>query len=255
MCAVAGFVLVAAGCNVDARVDIVVHDDGSGVVRTTVRFDSDAVRQLGGESDLAGNVPLGDLRGAGWTISKWTRASDGSESVTLSSPFANQAQLAQRVVDLAGKHGILQSPTLSHSRGWFNSRDEFAVVVDVRAPSVDVVDDGALVARLRAAGVDPSAVQSQLSSAIGAALHVSLVVHLPDGHTETYVIAPGTLRKIRVTSGGTNWDHVVKFGLGLALVLVATMFFLAAGIGARRNRRRTVERSNARAEPERVPLS
>jgi len=35
-----------------------------------------------------------------------------------------------------------------------------------------------------------------------------------------------------------SWDHVVKFGIGVALALLAVLFFSAAGIGIRRNRRR-----------------
>ena len=34
----------------------------------------------------------------------------------------------------------------------------------------------------------------------------------------------------------------MKFGIGLALAVLAALFFLAAGIGARRNRRRAAQR-------------
>ena len=46
----------------------------------------------------------------------------------------------------------------------------------------------------------------------------------------------------------------MKFGIGVALALLAGLFFLAATVGARRNRRRAAQRIARGPEPERVPL-
>ena len=145
-----------------------------------------------------------------------------------SHPFVDQADLERRVRDLAGPNGILQKPKLTHDRGWFNSRYAMSLVVDVRSPSVDIVHDTALANRLRAAGVDPALLQAELAVQLKSALHVTVVVHLP-GDTQTYDAATGSVQTVRAASGGTDWDHVVKFGIGLALVLLAGLFFLAAG--------------------------
>jgi hypothetical protein len=251
---IVGIVLVLAGCRVDARFEITVHYDGSGAVRTSITIDADAVRQLGGSNALAQAVPLDDLRTAGWTVSPWKGGTRGSATVTLSHPFADQRDLVRRVVDLAGAHGILQNPTLTHQRGWFSSRDAVGIVVDVRSPSVDIVHDAPLAARLQAAGVDPVLLQTQLAEQLKTALHVSVVVHLPGRHTESYDAAPGSVRALRVARGGTDWDRVVKFGIGLVLALLAALFFLAAGVGSRRNRRRAAQRVARGAEPDRAPL-
>jgi hypothetical protein len=251
---IVGIVLVLAGCRVDARFEITVHDDGSGVVRTTITVDADAVRQLGGSGALAQAVPLDDLRTAGWTISPWKPGTRGSATVTLSHPFADQRDLVRRVADLTGAHGILQNPTLTHERGWFSYRDAVSIVVDVRSPSVDIVHDAPLAARLQAAGVDPALLQTQLAEQLESALHVSVVVHLPGGHTESYDAAPGSVRALRVARGGTDWNRVVKFGIGLALALLAALFFLAAGVGSRRSRRRAAQRVGRGTEPDRTPL-
>ena len=47
--------------------------------------------------------------------------------------------------------------------------------------------------RLRAAGLDPALLQAQLAVQLRSALHVTLVVHLPDGHTESYDAATGSV--------------------------------------------------------------
>jgi hypothetical protein len=252
--AIVSIVLLLAGCRVDARFDITVRDDGSGTLRATIAVDADAVQQLGGSTSLAQTVPLDDLRTVGWTISPWTRAPRGSQTITLSHPFVDERDLVRRVVDLAGPHGILQNPTVTRERGWFSSRDTLTVVVDVRSPSVDIVHDAPLAAQLRAAGFDPARLEAQLAAQLKSALRVSVVVHLPGGHTESYDAVPGSVRALRVAHGGTDWDRVIRFVIGLMLALLAALFLLAASVGARRNRRRAVERVEREKLPDRAAL-
>ena len=252
--AVVGIVVLLAGCRVDARFDITTRDDGSGTLRATITVDADAVQQLGGSTGLAQTVPLDDLRTVGWTISPWTRATRGSQTITLSHPFVDQGDLVRRVVDLAGPRGVLQNPTVTRERGWFSSRDALSVVVDVRSPSVDIVHDAPLAARLRAAGFDPALLQRQLAAQLKSALHVSVVVHLPGGHTESYDAVPGSIKALRVVHGGADWDRVIRFVIGLMLALLAAAFLLAASVGARRNRRRAAQRSGREELSDRAVL-
>lgn len=247
-------VVVLAGCRVDTRVDITLRDDGSGTVRTSVTIDADAVQRLGGASSLAENVPVDDLRAEGWTVSRWSLGAAGSQSITLSHGFTDQRDLERRMVDLAGAHGILQDATVRRERGWFHSSDQVGLVVDVRSPSIDIVHDVPLATRLRAAGLDPARLQAQLAVQLKSALHVTVVVHLPGGHTETYVAPTGSIGTVRVSAGGTDSNRVVEFGIGVALALLAGLFFLAAGMGIRRNRRRARERGQPVTEPDRTPL-
>ena len=58
---------------------------------------------------------------------------------------------------------------------------------------------------------------------------------------------------MRVSDGGLAWDHVVKFGIGVALALLALLFFSATGIGMRRNRRRAAERVDRPSGPNARP--
>ena len=48
--------------------------------------------------------------------------------------------------------------------------------------------DAALVAKLRSAGVDPATLESQLDAQLRGALHLTVVLHLPGGHTESYCV-------------------------------------------------------------------
>jgi hypothetical protein len=247
--AVLGLVVVLAGCNVNARVDITLRADGSGTLRSIISLDAAAVARLGGASALAQNVPLADLRTAGWGISRWARGTSGSESITLTHGFVDQSDLARRILDLAGPHGVLRNPAVTHDRGWFASSSAVSIVVDVRAPSVDIVHDAPLAARLRTAGLDPARLQAQLAVELRSALHLTVVVHLPGGKSQAYDAATGSVKTFRVAQGGTNWDHVVKFGIGVMLALIAALFLLAATVGARRSRRRIVQRAERTRAP------
>lgn len=251
--AIVGLAILLASCNVNAHVDVTLRDDGSGALRSTITLDADAVQQLGGTAGLPKTVPLNDLRKAGWTITPWVLGTGGTEAVSLTHAFADQSDLAQRIVDLAGPHGVLQSPKITHERGWFANNDALQVVVDVRSPSVDIVGDKPLAARLRAAGTDPAKLEALLAVQLKTVLHVSVTLHLPDGHSKSYDAATGSVKTVSVHHGGLAWDHVVKFGIGAALALLAVLFFLAAGVGARKNRRRRAQRVE-RSPQERAPL-
>jgi hypothetical protein len=249
-----GIAVLLAGCRVDTRVEIKLQDDGSGTLQSTITFDADAVDQMGGAAALEQTVPLSDLRSAGWTITPFRRGTGGTTVITFSHPFINQRDLAQRIVDLAGPRGILQHPNIVHDRGWFSSHDAVSIVIDVRTPAVGIVNDTALAARLRAAGTDPAQLEAVLAVQLKSALHVSVIIHLPGGLTKRYDAANGSVKNFRVKDGGVDWDRVVKFGIGVALALLAVLFFLAATVGIRRNRRRAAQRIARGQPPERVPL-
>jgi hypothetical protein len=250
---VVGIVVCLAGCRVDTHVDVALRADGSGLLRTTVKVDAEGVLAMGGPDKLASESPIDDLKAAGWKISAWSKESNDSETLTLTHAFANQSELTERILDLVGPNGVMQNPILKQDRGWFSSHSAFTMVVDLRSPSLGIVNDKTLAARLRAAGVDPAVLQAQIAVQLKTALHVLVTVHLPGGKTRAYVVAPGKLQTVRLADGGTDWDHVVKFGIGFALAFLAGLFFLAAGVGMRRNRRREVQRVTRDPKPERAP--
>ncbi len=97
------FIVLAAGCKVDTTVSILMRDDGSGMVQVTAALDSDAVRAAeAGGGKLEDRVRLADLGAAGWKVSPWTHASDGSARLRLSKPFDAPAQVHDIVGEISG---------------------------------------------------------------------------------------------------------------------------------------------------------
>ncbi len=114
---VCGLLLVAvvllAGCKVDARVDVRLNADGSGIVLAKITLDAEAVQRLTTGGSLATAVPLDDLRDAGWHVSEWKTTKSGAASITLSRAFVNQDGLARRLEDLTGPNGALRDARIT----------------------------------------------------------------------------------------------------------------------------------------------
>ena len=248
--------LALAGCKVQAHVDVTVHRDGSGVVRTTLTLDKDAALRAGGtNAALDTAVPLADLRKAGWTISPWKTAADGSATITVTHSFTDVDDLARRLQDLTGSGGVLRDPHISVHRGWLSSHNKVSMTVDMKSPSPGVLNDSALVSRLKAAGVDPAALNAELAAQLRSNLDLTVTVHLPDGHSKSYEAPAGTVRTFSASHGGADWDRIVKLGIALSFALLAGTFLLAASMSARRDRRRRAARIQAtRIDRERAPL-
>ena len=244
---------VCASCKADVRVDVTLHQDGSGTVTARVALDGDAVQQLTTTGPLAKSVPLDDLRAAGWRVSPWRVDSHGAV-ITLSHPFVGQDDLARRLEDLAGRNGVLRDARITHQRGWFHSSDAVSVTVDLRALSAGVASDAELAARLRAAGVDVAALDRRLQSELRNSLTVQVVVHAPAGHTHSVTVKPGG--QARASASATRFDlnRVITLGLGATLGFLALLFLTAAGVGKRRDRRRRRTRGPSHTTNERVPL-
>jgi len=232
-----------------------LHGDGSGVLTSAVTLDASALARLGGVEAATKQVPLSDLRAAGWAVSPWVVNPGGGATISFSHPFTGQADLAARLADLVGPRGVLQSPVISRSRRWFSSKDALSMVVDLRAPATGIGSDADLEARLRAAGLDPKALDVSLTGELRSALHVQAVLHLPNGTTRTYNVQNGTVTTVGASHVATAWDRVIELAIAAVLILLAALFTLAASASARRARRRSAQRAETRrVDPERAPL-
>jgi hypothetical protein len=230
--------VLLAGCRVDSTVDVTVKRDGSGDVKTTIALDADALARAGGLAAASKQIPLADLRAAGWTVGPWASDGKGGASITIQSSFANASELATRLQQLSGTSGIVRDPHVTRDRSWFTSKDGVSMVVDLRNPRMGIASDAELAAKLKSAGLDPAALDAQFSRELGAALHVTVNVHLPGGHTRTINAASGKLGTVAVSDSTTNFDAIVKVAIALLLLVLVGLLFLAASVGKRRDRQR-----------------
>jgi uncharacterized protein YceK len=230
--------LLLAGCKVDTTLTIDVDDDGSGTVRVRVALDAEAVQnaQAGGGM-LEDRVRLGDLQAAGWTVSTWRRAPNGSATVSLRKNFANAGDLAGVIAELSGEEGPLRGVTLERDRGLLFTEYKLSGVADLSQLTAGVANDPELVARLTAERVDLAQIDQRLTQQINDAFRLRIRLVLPGGDVTEIRPEPG--KKVNLATSSSQLDTTRALLLAAAVVLGALgIFVLVRGeLRGRRPRR------------------
>ena len=231
--------LLLAGCKVDTTLTIDVDDDGSGSVRVKVALDADAVKNAeaaGGA--LEDRVRLGDLQAAGWTVSRWRRAPDGSATVSLRKGFANASGLAGVVAEVSGNDGPLRGVTLERDQGFLSTDYRVTGGADLSALTAGVANDPELVAQLTGQRVDLAQIDQRLAGQINEAFRLRIRFVFPGGDVTEVKPEPGT--KVSLATSTTRFDTTRALLLAGAVVLgVAGVFLFVRGeLRGRRRRRR-----------------
>lgn len=210
--------VLLAGCKVDTTVAIAVRDDGSGFVRVSVALDPEAVQNAeAGGGRLEDRVRLGDLEAAGWKVSPWKRARDGSATISLRKDFAAPSDLAGIVDELNGEGGPLRRVTLERDRNLLFTRYELNGVADLSQLAAGLAADPEVAAQLSGQRVDLAAIDQQLTQEIRDAFRLRIRVDLPGGSKEVRV-EPG--KRVSLSTSTTELDTTRALLLAAAVVLV-----------------------------------
>jgi hypothetical protein len=228
-----------AACRVDTTVAVRVHANGGGTVTVRVGLDPDAVRAAeAGGGKLEGRVRLGDLPAAGWTVSPWARAADGSATLTLSKPFTSPAQVHRIVAELNGLHGPLRDVTLGRSASAFRTRYRFGGVADLAALGTGMTDDQELLVKLAAERVDIGTLDRRLLGQLREAFRMNVRVRLPGGGGRTWTAKPGERAVLRASSSTVDTAHVVGLVVGVSAGVIAVLLLVVGKVRTGRRRRR-----------------
>lgn len=124
----AAFLLSA--CQVDAVVDVVVTEDGSGTVTLTTAFDEEIVEMV---PELAEDLRTSDLVAAGWTVDGPRRAETGnSVVVSASKPFASPNDLGGVLDEIAGAGSLFSDFRVERTRSFARTTYEVTGKIDPR---------------------------------------------------------------------------------------------------------------------------
>lgn len=237
--------LALAGCAVDATVTVRVRDDGSGTVKVVVRADAEAVTavELGGVP-IDDAVRLADLADTGWEVGRWSRADDGSASLTLAKPFDRVDEVAGIVQELNGDLGPLPRLTASRDAGLLATDYAVRGRIDLAAAGSGVAQDAELSAALVGLGVDVTVIDEQLRAQVQSSFGLEVVVHLPEAKAQTFTPRDGrTSAVVAAASSVRNTERM------LYLVAAVGFLVLAAVVWRRGGRRRRRRRGGARRGP------
>ena len=111
------FLLVCAGCRLDANVTVKVDRDGSGAVTLLAVADKDLVGRAG---NALADLRFDDATNAGWTVEGPTATSSGGRQISLTKPFHTQAEADRILVELSGPSGPLHNVKLDQRRTFAN---------------------------------------------------------------------------------------------------------------------------------------
>jgi hypothetical protein len=233
-------VVVLAACQADATVTVRVHDDGSGAVVVRVVLDASAVRaaEVGGGT-LADRVRLGDLAGAGWTVTPWRRTKAGGAVLTAGKHFTAPAQVGTIVRELNGPNGPLRGFRATRDASTFSRSWTVDGSVDLRKLDLGIAEDPQLVANLTNRHVDVAGVEQRIDARALAGLHVRARAELP-GTTTAVTAEVGRRAVLHAGADTTDVGRVVLVVLGGLIGLLAIVLLV---VGERRARRRRSRRS------------
>jgi hypothetical protein len=230
--------VLLAGCKVDTTLTIDVHDDGSGSVRVRVALDADAVQnaQAGG-GRLEDRVRLGDLQAAGWTVTPWRRAPDGSATVSLRKNFQNAGDLAGVVAELSGKNGPLQGVTLERKRGFVSTEYKIKGDADLSRLTAGIADDPEVVAQLTGQRVDLAQIDQRLAQQINDAFLLRIRFVFPGGDVTEVKPEPG--KKVSLATSTSQFDttRALLLAGAVALGALGVVLFVRSEPRSRRRRR------------------
>ena len=111
-----------SACRADVRVQVALTPTGSGTVSARVVLDRQAAAVVGA------GIDLGDLRRDGWQVTGPTPAGDGSQTISVSHPFADAGQATA----LLGRLGGPVHLTVLHHGGTVSSSVGVRGTIDLR---------------------------------------------------------------------------------------------------------------------------
>ena len=201
-------VVVIAGCQAEANVAVVVHDDGSGVVTVTVQFDPDAATRV---PEIASGLRTADLTAAGWSVTGPGRTNAGV-TYAATKGFRTTAELAAVLTELTGPDGFLRDISLTRTRSFAKTTWTFSANADT-SKGVAALSDSPLAGLLGGAplGRDQAALEAELGAPLNSLVNTTFTVTLPDR------IASTTGQNTR-----TNATWTLPLGAPTVLALTAT---------------------------------
>ena len=214
--------LVLASCRVDAQVDLVVNNDGSGILTVKVGVDDDTLAQ---EPGLVGEVRTSDLQQSGWQVVGPAKGERGLTWISISKPFANAAQANELLKEITGDAGFIRNAKLSRDAPFGRISSTFTAVVEPSNGMNSFVDSELLTAIEGARPLDAQLKKLEAKGkSLDQVLHLKISVMLP-GADGPAVWTPKLVGSPTKLSADSSEYHYFTLGFGLAAL---AMFVLCA---------------------------
>lgn len=177
------FAFLLSSCEATTSVDVVVEEDGSGLVAVEVALDRAAADGL---LDLEGDIGLwlDDVSRSGWTVEAPRLGDDGMTRVGATKAFGTPAQFSEIMDEITGDAGLFDGFTLVRSKEF--ARVRYVVKGSLHPSGIESFGDEQLVASL-------GRTLSEIVVGYGGdltAFDVALSIEMP-GHLDETVVSSG----------------------------------------------------------------
>jgi len=227
---VALVVLLVSACQVDAAVDVVVNDDGSGTVSLTLAFDADVVAEA---PELVDGLRVGDLQAAGWMVEGPRQTDSGGMVVMASKPFAQTGDLAGVLDEIAGPNELFDDFTVQRQRSFARTTYTVTGRIDPTVQIESFSDDFLIGLLGEPFGRPLSDLEARAGRPIGETLTMRFTVTLPDtveattgeadGNTVSWVMTPADPLPTDIAATSSVEDQTPRVWAAIALVALALL--------------------------------
>lgn len=237
--------LVLAGCEVRAELDVTVDEDGSGDLVLAVGLDEDARSR---RPDALHELDLSDLTDTGWEVTRPAQDADGFTWIRATHEYGTPEELGTLIDDVAGESGPFQDFELRREDAFAESRYLFEGTVDLAAGIGGFAQDPELAEALQAEPIE--VLEERLGAAIDEMVKVQVAVRLP-GSVDSNGRARGTngavwepsivdreVAKLRATGTVDRTGRLVSLGVGAVAAFALVLYLLVRAASWRRSRRR-----------------
>jgi len=232
--------LVLSACQVDAVVDVIVTEDGSGTVTLTAAFDEEIVEAV---PEIADGLRTSDLVSAGWVVDGPRRAETGNAVVvSATKPFASPDDLGGVLDEIAGAGTLFSDFQVERTRSFARTTYEVTGKIDPRI-SLTTFGDESITGLVGAPlGMSLAELQAAAGRPLEETVSLEFAISLPD--TVQAVTSSIEDRLPRI------WAAVAL--VALALLATLLIFRILARFGGRRTDERGEEVVQMR-RPEKAP--
>jgi len=186
---------------------------------------------------LEDRVRLGDLEAAGWTVTPWRRAPDGSATVSMRKSFANAGDLAGVVAELSGKDGPLKGVTLERTRGFLSTDYKITGDADLSRLTAGIADDPEVVAQLTGQRVDVAQIDQRLAQQINDSFRLRIRFVFPGGDVTEVKPEPGKKVSLATSTSQFDMTRALLLAGAVALGVLGVALLVRGEVRSRRRRR------------------
>ncbi len=259
--------LLATACQIDAVVDVVVNEDGSGTVTVTTAFDEEVVDAA---PEILDGLRTEDLIAAGWIVDGPRLAeTGGSVVVAATKEFLSPDDLAGVLDEIAGPGTLFSDFEVARTRSFARTTYDVTGQIDPRI-SLTIFGDEAITGLVGSPlGLSLAELEAAAGRPLDETVTLEFTVTLPDtvtangadvdGRSAGWQLSPQDPLPTDIEVSSSTEDRLPRIWAAIALVALALLgtlliFRLLARLGGRRTDERGEEVVQMR-RPDRAPPS